>query len=91
MAAAFLVLLFVPSASALVGKTEYVVGAWRPGTQKSMLAELRPLFEDYLTAEVGPLYDPPIRFSLVPVDYGSSTDSDDQISAGIIDFMCKFL
>ena len=84
-----LLLIIYPHCSAQLNKTKIVVGAWRPGTEEALLVALRPLFEDYLTAQVGQLYNPTVLFSLIPVDYGNSTDSDTFIGTGQLDMICK--
>uniref|UniRef100_A0A7S0QGB5 Uncharacterized protein n=1 Tax=Cryptomonas curvata TaxID=233186 RepID=A0A7S0QGB5_9CRYP len=68
-------------------KTEYVIGGWIPGDSKLFLKKWRPVLETYLTDSVGPLYDPPISFKLVDVDYSEDSTSQNRIKAGQVDFV----
>ena len=36
--------------------------------------EFGPTFESYLTATVGPLFDPPLTFETVPIPFGDVLD-----------------
>jgi len=65
----------------------YTIGAWLPGSPEAMLAELRPLFENYLNENVGSKQSPPVGFHLVPVDYSAETDSDSLIRQKKMDFL----
>jgi hypothetical protein len=71
-------------------KRVYTIGGWneRGGSEKFM-REWKPLLADYLTATVGPQYDPPISFELVPVDWTKNTTAEILIDEGRLDFICK--
>ena len=75
--------LFIPD------KQLYVVGGWSPGTAESFLVKWRPVLETYLTQEVGQLYNPPISFKLIPVDFDENSLSQYMIESGKVDFICK--
>ncbi len=75
-----------------LSKREFLVGGWGPGdTAKNFLRKYTPIFQDYLTEHVGPLYNPPISFKLIPTDWGSdeTTTSHVLIEQGKLDFTCK--
>ena len=76
-------------------KTKYIIGGWDPNDNvQSFLLQYRPVLQDYLTSEVGHLFDPPITFELVPTDW-PELGSNDSITAqtrmeqGSLDFVCK--
>jgi hypothetical protein len=71
-------------------KREYVIGGWIPGNGDTFLKKWRPLLEIYLTEVVGPLYNPPIAFKLVALDYTEETTYQKLIDRGLVDFVCKF-
>jgi hypothetical protein len=73
-------------------RTEFLVGGWGPGdTPKNFLRRYKPIFQDYLTQQIGGLYKPPISFKLVATDWGSdeSTTSHLMVEQGQLDFVCK--
>jgi hypothetical protein len=72
-------------------KQVYTIGGWneRGGSGKFM-REWKPLLADYLTATVGPQYDPPISFQLIPIDYTNNTTAEKLIEEGRLDFICMF-
>ena len=70
-------------------KTQYSIGVFSSGTPQSVVARFAPVFETYLTEQIGALYDPPILFSVLPVDFDENTSSARLIDAGLIDFLCK--
>jgi hypothetical protein len=73
-------------------KTEYVIGGWAPRDWNITFTIWEPIFETYLTETVGLLYDPPISFKLVPVDYTEESSFRKRIEAGEkIDFLCELL
>jgi hypothetical protein len=47
------------------------------------------LFETFLTEKIGPLYNHPIEFKVLPVDYAPENDMEDMIGANKIDFLCE--
>lgn len=87
-------LLFLTSAC--VGKLTtpkqvYTIGGWNQrGTAEKFLREWSPFFVAYLTSKVGPLYDPPISFDLIPIDWEENTAAEELIPKGALDFICKF-
>jgi hypothetical protein len=75
-------------------KTEYLIGGWSPGdTIALFMKRFKPIFQDYLTKEIGPLYQPPIQFKLIPTDWtelgNETTTSHMLIEEGQLDFACK--
>jgi hypothetical protein len=70
------------------GKSQYNIGGWIVGTPELLIKKWRPLLETYLTAEIGPLYDPPISFKLIPVDFQANFTSPRLIDEGVIDLIC---
>jgi hypothetical protein len=75
------------------GKREYSVGGWSPGdTANNFLRKYKPIFQEYLTEQIGPLYDPPIFFNLIATDWSSdeTTTSHVMIEEGKLDFTCEF-
>ena len=71
-------------------KSQYVIGGWIPGDANGFMKKWTPVLQTYLTRTIGPLYDPPISFKLIPVDYTESTLATDRIRAGDqLDFVCK--
>jgi hypothetical protein len=72
-------------------KTEYVIGGWIVGTPELLLKKWSPLLQTYLTDEIGPLYEPPISFKLIPVDYEANFTSPRLIEQGMLDFLCKLM
>lgn len=70
-------------------KTEYIVGGWIVGSPELLLEKWSPLLETYLTDEIGPLYNPPISFRLIPVDYQANFTSPTLIDQGVLDFICE--
>jgi hypothetical protein len=77
--------------SAVLMKTEYVVGGWGPGEWDSTYTKWKPIFETYLTETVGRHYDPPISFKLVAVDQTEESATLNMIKTGEIDFLCEKL
>ena len=76
-------------------KTLYLIGGWSPGdTVSNFMRRYRPIFEDYLSQNVGYLYDPPIFFKLIPTDWAElgneTTTSHVMIEQGLLDFTCKY-
>ena len=69
-------------------KQQYVVGGWIPGDAVTFLSKWRPLLEGYLRESVGALYEPPVNFTLVAVDYTPETRMATLISNGVLDFVC---
>ena len=70
-------------------KTNYVIGGYIPGTPDTLKRKWVPVFQKYLTEQIGPLYNPPIAFTLMPVDYSPNYASPKLINAGILDFVCE--
>ena len=70
-------------------KKSYTIGGWIPGFEETFLQQWRPLFEGYLTATAGTLYDPPINFTILAVDYEPQTSMEALLSQGSLDFVCK--
>ena len=73
-------------------RTEFLVGGWGPGdTPKNFLRRYKPIFQDYLTQQIGSLYQPPISFKLIATDWGAdeSTTSHVMVENGELDFVCK--
>ncbi len=79
------------TSSSVPVKTEYVIGAWGPGEWDTNYRKWEPIFETYLTENVGRLFDPPISFKLVAVDQSNETSNQEMIRAGKIDFLCELL
>ena len=77
-------------------KTHYIIGGWDPNqSMKDFLDSFQPIFQDYLTETVGPLFDPPISFELVPTDWPQLGDDDSitsetMMESGELDFVCTF-
>ena len=67
----------------------YTIGGWTSSPAATMLSKWRPVFETYLTKEVGALYDPPIDFTLLPLDYEQANSVEKMIAEGKLDFACK--
>jgi hypothetical protein len=73
-----------------VSKTkQYTIGVGITGDAATFLRQWKPLLVDYLTSEVGSLYDPPIEFKVTPVDYDINTSTSILIPGGFLDFVCK--
>ena len=68
----------------------FVIGGWIPGTESTFLERWKPLFADYLTDAVGNLYDPPLNFTVIPVDYRLETRMTTLLSQGLLDFACEY-
>ena len=66
-----------------------MIGGWIPGNADTFLKKWRPLLETYLTDVVGPLYNPPIAFKLLAIDYTEETSYQKMIEHGGLDFVCK--
>ncbi len=81
---------FALSYSQSLIKQEYVVGGWIPDLPENFLLQWSPIFEEYLTVTVGILYQPPIRFRLIPVDFSTENRAIDLIKEGKLDFVCEF-
>ena len=75
--------------SAVLMKTEYVIGGWGPGEWDMIYPKWKPIFETYLNEAVGHHYDPPISFKLVAVDQTEESSTMNMIASGKIDFLCK--
>ena len=73
----------------LEGKQRFYIGGWISSPAETMLHKWRPIFEDYLTQEIGPLYNPPIDFKLIPLDYDKSNSRGELIKKGQLDFACE--
>ena len=86
----FLMCVSICDSSELSGKNKYVIGGYLPGTPAQLLHQWSPVLSNYLTETVGPLYDPPIQFELIAVDYDPSIASSTLIASGELDFMCRF-
>ncbi len=71
-------------------KETVTIGGYVGGSADELILNWSPIFETYLTQEVGSLYSPPIQFKLIPVDYTSDTTSPKLISAGLLDVVCRF-
>ena len=69
-------------------KSQYVVGGFISDLPSNFLNMWRPLLETYLSESVGSLYNPPINFTLIPVDYTPETRSQVLIPQGKVDFVC---
>ena len=69
----------------------YTIGGWIPGPESDFLSKWEPILGKYLSSTVGVLYDPPIKFELIPADYQVESSFDALIEAGAIDFACKRL
>ncbi len=69
---------------------QYTIGVGITGDATAFLRQWKPLLVDYLTSEVGSLYDPRIEFKVTPVDYDIKTSTSALIPAGVLDFVCKF-
>jgi hypothetical protein len=67
----------------------YTIGGWIPGPESDFLSKWEPILGKYLSSTVGALYDPPIKFELIPADYQVESSFDALIEAGAIDFACK--
>ena len=52
------------------------------------MREWKPLLADYLTSSVGPLYDPPISFRLVPMEWDANSTAESYTAQGLLDFAC---
>ncbi len=81
--------VFVFSYSQSLIKQEYIIGGWIPDLPENFLLQWSPIFEEYLTVSVGSLYQPPIQFRLIPVDFSTENRAIDLIKAGKLDFVCK--
>ena len=76
-------------------KVKYIIGGWDPNDNvRAFVINYRSVLQEYLTSEVGHLFNPPISFELVPTDW-PELGSDDSIAAetmmdqGALDFVCK--
>jgi hypothetical protein len=86
-----LLLFLSPSSALVLLKREYAIGIWSNGDPDVVLMRWKPIFETYLTETVGRSYDPPISFRLVTVDFSEDQTTEDLITSGAIDFLCKCL
>ena len=59
------------------------------GDESNFLKIWKPIFEQYLTTAVGPLYESPVTFSLVAADFQDEQSFSRMISNGLLDFVCK--
>ena len=87
--AQIVLILFCTDASYSSSKVDYVIGGNVPGTPAQLLQRYTPVLSTYLTDTVGRLYDPPLKFSLIPVDYASNATMTTFINAGMLDFVCE--
>ena len=71
-------------------KQTIMIGGYSAGTSQQFLQKWAPLFQTYLTEEVGSLYAPAITFTLIPVDFTPDTTSQKLVSAGLLDFVCAY-
>ncbi len=72
--------------------TKFRIGGWGPGEKEAnFLERYKPIFQDYLTEVVGPLYSPPISFEFITTDWSSdeTKTSHIMIEEGTIDFTCE--
>ena len=63
-------------------KRQYIIGGWIPGDANLLMKRWTPVLQTYLTQTIGPMYDPPISFKLIPVDYTKNTLATDSVRAG---------
>ena len=71
-------------------KQQYVIGGYIPGTPDLFLKKWTPILQNYLTRTIGPLYDPPISFKLIPIDYTKDTQGSELVRSGAeLDFVCE--
>ena len=68
---------------------QYTIGVGITGDANTFLQQWKPLLVDYLTSQVGSLYDPPIEFKIIPVDYDMNTSTSILIPENALDFVCK--
>ena len=71
-------------------KHQYVIGGWIPGTPDLLIHKWKPILENYISDSVGRLYNPPIDFALIPVDYEAAQSASDLIMSNQLDFICWF-
>jgi hypothetical protein len=70
-------------------KRVYTIGGWNQrGTAERFLQEWTPILVNYLSSTVGPLYDPPISFRLIPIDWEDKYTAEVLIPQGNLDFVC---
>jgi hypothetical protein len=69
----------------------YRIGGFYPVSPKQFVQDWSPIFEGYLNEVVGPQFQPPINFSLIPVDYEPAVTSQALLNAGKLDFICIFV
>ena len=69
---------------------QYTIGVGITGDAVTFLRQWKPLLVDYLTSEVGSLYNPPIEFKVTPVDYDINSSTSILIPNGVLDFVCKY-
>jgi hypothetical protein len=67
----------------------YTIGVGITGDTNAFLRQWKPLLVNYLTSQVGSLYNPPIEFEIIPVDYDINTSTSILIPDGALDFVCK--
>jgi hypothetical protein len=70
-------------------KLRYVIGGSSTDVSSIFIDKYRLLFETYLNDSVGSSFDPPITFSLVPVDYFPEQTSRAMFLRGELDFLCE--
>jgi hypothetical protein len=71
-------------------KQTYTIGGWNQrGDSEKFLREWTPLLSDYLSAAVGSLYNPPISFQLIPIDWDENETAEVLISQDKLDFICE--
>ncbi len=82
--------LFCGSGGLLVPqKTKYTIGGSATGDPRILEIGWKPIMEVYLSQVVGSLYNPPIHFSFIAVDYTNDTLQSDLYEQGKIDFICE--
>jgi hypothetical protein len=69
----------------------YSIGGFYPVSTKQFVQNWSPIFEGYLNEVVGPQFQPPINFSLIPVDFAPAVTSQALLNAGKLDFICNFI
>jgi hypothetical protein len=86
----FVLILGTVNCKLTSSKRVYTIGGWNErGGSEQFMREWKPLLADYLTATVGPQYDPPISFQLIPIDWTKNTTAEILIEEGRLDFICK--
>lgn len=87
-----LMTLALVSSKPTTPKRIYTIGGWNQrGTAEKFLRDWSPFFVDYLTSTVVPLYDPPISFQLIPIDWEENSAAEVLIPKGDLDFICKYV